>query len=522
MIGPSVFNGKGFNGVGNGIYEIMEVLGTRAVNLIPMPKEMDITEDAVKLGEDWGIVAEGVSPSVHALYAECLSLPIRDKPHKLLFSRADAPPEGYELDIRKDRIEVRASDERGFINALRTIRQLANGDVVPVGHVRDYPSLSLRGFHVNFDSFIQMKVEDAKNLIRAAANLKLNTILFEYGPRFPFRKHAVVSAPSALTVEEVKEVVGFAEENHMEVIPLQQSIGHLRYLLMHDDYEDIREPPSDYYMIEDKPYALDQVCPMNPRSFEVITDLITEVIELHHGSRFFHIGADETRQLGMCPECRAEEARTGKAGVYLKLVNRVCEWLHEKGKVPILWDDVICANPEALSSLNRNAWLMYWDYWTTGDPSPRVIARGTRSAGFDRRWLGEWFDELPAKWLPSILEGGSRRRAKSFEEDLGPKYLSYFKKYLGTGFPKYLKAFPYIEFYQDNGFNVIAGPTAIGNDELWHGLPNFVRFIPNIHAFAQRCIENGKVPGMITTAWYNYPPEMLYLGLIATAKFTWE
>jgi hypothetical protein len=494
----------------------------RIANLIPMPKEIDLGEGTVKLGEEWGIVRGDTPASVCGFYAESLSLPIRNNLKKLLFSKADVPPEGYELEIGLDRIEVGASDDRGYVNALRTIKQLADGNVLPIGHVRDYPSLSLRGFHVNFDSFIQMSAEDAKNLIKAAAKLKLNTILFEYGPRFPFRRHSVIRSPSALTAEEVKEVVGFAAENHMEVIPLQQSIGHLRYLLMHDDYADIREPPSDYFKAEGKPYSLSQVCPMNPRSFEVITDLMTEIIELHRDSKFFHIGADETRQLGMCPECKAEEARTGKAGVYLKLVNKVCEWLHEKGKTPILWDDILCAHPEALNSLNKNAWLMYWDYWTMSDPSPRVIARGTRSVGYDRRWLDEWFDELPAKWLPSILEDTPRGEGKSLEDDLGTKYLDYFRKYLGDGYPKYLKAFPYLEFYQDHGYEVIAAPTAIGNHERWHGLPNFVRFIPNIHAFAQRCIKNGKVPGMITTAWYNYPPEILYLGLIATAKFTWE
>ncbi|MBO3804275.1 MAG: family 20 glycosylhydrolase [Candidatus Brockarchaeota archaeon] len=487
-----------------------------------MPKEIDLTEDTVRLGDGWGIAAGGESPSVRDLYSKSLSVPVQDRPRKIIFSRADVPPEGYELEICKERIEVRASDDRGYVNALRTMKQLANGDELPTGRVRDRPSLSLRGFHVNFDSYVQMKADDAKNLIKAAANMKLNAILLEYGPRFPFRKHSAIRSPSALTVEEVREVVGFAAENHVEVIPLQQSIGHLRYLLAHDDYEDIREPPSDYYTVEGKPYALDQVCPMNPRSFEVITDLMAEVIELHPGSKFFHIGADEARQLGMCAKCRAEEAKKGKAGVYLNLVNRVCEWLHERGRTPILWDDILCAHPEALKDLNRNAWLMYWDYWTVSDPSPRVVARGTRSAGYDRRWLGEWLDELPARWLPSILEGARRAGGRSFEEELGPKYLSYFKRYLGGGFPKYLRAFPYIEFYQDNGFQVIAAPTAIGDGELWHGLPNFARFVPNIRAFARRCIENGKVPGLITTAWYNYPPEILYLGLVATAKFTWE
>jgi len=494
----------------------------RIANLIPRPKEMDFSEDTVRLGEEWGIVRGDAPQSVCSLYAQRLSLPIRDRPKKLLFSKLDAPPEGYELEIGEDKIEVRAPDDRGYVNALRTMKQLANGNMLPIGRVRDYPSLSMRGFHINFDSFIQMGVEEARNLIKTAANLKLNTVLFEYGPRFPFRKHSVIRSSSALTVEEVKEIVGFAEENHMEAIPLQQSIGHLHHLLIYEDYADIREPPSDYYMIDGKPYALDQVCPMNPRSFDVITELITEVMELHSNSRFFHIGADEARQLGICPKCRVEETRTGKAGVYLHLVNKVCEWLHKKGKIPILWDDILCAHPEALKCLNKNAWLMYWDYWTISDPSPRVIARGTRSLGYDQRWLDEWRDEIPAKWLPSLLRRMPAERGRSFEEDLGPKYITYFKKYLGDGFPKYLKAFPYIEFYQDHGFKVIAAPTAIGNHEWWHGLPNFVRFIPNIHTFAQRCIENGKVPGMITTAWYNYPPEILYLGLIATAKFTWE
>ena len=54
----------------------------------------------------------------------------------------------------------------------------------------------------------------------------------------------------------------------------------------------------------------------------------------------------------------------------------------------------------------------------------------------------------------------------------------------------------------------------------WHGMPDFPRFGENIHCFARRCID-AKAGGLITTAWYNRAPEMLYSGLVSTAEFAW-
>jgi len=43
----------------------------------------------------------------------------------------------------------------------------------------------------------------------------------------------------------------------------------------------------------------------------------------------------------------------------------------------------------------------------------------------------------------------------------------------------------------------------------------------NIFEFTRRCIEEGAL-GIIGTSWMNYPPEVLYPGILATAKFSWE
>ena len=96
-----------------------------------------------------------------------------------------------------------------------------------------------------------------------------------------------------------------------------------------------------------------------------------------------------------------------------------------------------------------------------------------------------------------------------------------FRKYLGKGFPVRCTAFPFVDLYLDKGFSVLGAPTALGNtvDDIY-GLPNFMRFRKNIYAFAQKC-RKCALPGMITTAWFDFAPELLETGMICTANDLW-
>ena len=161
---------------------------------------------------------------------------------------------------------------------------------------------------------------------------------------------------------------------------------------------------------------------------------------------------------------------------------------------------------------------MYWDYWTTSDPSPLLVARGCSPVvTYDERWDGEWSGEL-SEVTRATLERFAR--PAKLEETLTSEYMTTYRKYLGEQFPKYVRAFPYLEYYLDKGRVVYGAPTCSGNHSYWHTLPDIPRYVENIKTFADRCIESGAA-GVVTTAWYNRSPEFLYAGLLATAEFTW-
>ena len=476
-------------------------------------KESSFTGESVLVDTDWGVTDRSGVDALARRYADSFGLAAAPGRRNItLTCNRDLPDEEYRLEIRPDGIEVAACGQRGFLHALSTLTQLRDGPVLPAGAVRDYPRLPMRGFQLMFESVRQLTADEAAKLITSAAKLKLNTVLMEFGPRFPFERHPAVRSPSALTAQEVRGLVDRAAALGVEAIPLQQSLGHLNYLLRHDEYADIREENEHR----------DQMCPLNPRSFQVFTQLAEEILAFFPGPRFMHIGADETRRLGVCPRCREEAARTSLGDLYVSHTNKVCEWLNERGITPILWDDILCAHPHVLDRLHESAWLMYWDYWTTESPSPLVVARynpGRRRGVvvYDARWETEWERELSDVTAETLKVFA---QPIAMETDLGEEFLRVYGDYLGDGFPKYIRAFPYLEYYQDQMRRVIGGPTMSGNHSDWLSLPDFPRYGRNIMAFAERCIE-ARAEGLVTTAWYDYPPEILYFGLVATAHFTW-
>jgi hypothetical protein len=377
-----------------------------------------------------------------------------------------------------------------------------------VGTIRDWPRLPVRGLQLMVEKIHQLDEQQIISLIRSAARHKLNALLIEFGDRFPFEgDHEVAASPSALTRPQLRRIVDEAKDLGLEIIPLVQCMGHLEWLLQHEQYAEIRE--------EDEVRA--QLCPGKERSAEIWGELTEQVLDFIGGCDRLHIGGDETRQLGECPECAARVEEAGKGRLYADHVNRVCEWLDERGIAPIIWDDILCAHPETMEHLHESAQVMYWDYWTTQDPSPLLVARGSGSVVYDERWNSEWEDELS-----EVTRKALNRFARPIrmDQDLTEEYLSVYRKYLGDQVPKYVRALPYIEYYQDRGRVVYGAPTCSGNHSYWHTLPDIPRHGDNMKTFADRCIE-ANAEGMITTAWYNRSPELLHFGIVATAEFTW-
>jgi hypothetical protein len=220
--------------------------------VVPRPEKVIQYEGQIELGEGWGLIGGDDRTRQEWLDTFRLSSVAQDR--NVILSLRAMDPEAYEIYIEQEDLRVAAGSQVGLRFALKTLFQFSPDGRFPQAKIEDGPSLKMRGFHVNFDSFRQMDMDEASYVLNSAAKLKLNTNLFEYSNRFPFKKHARIKAPTALTLEEVTELLKMARDHDLEVIPLQQSIGHLDYLLLDDHYAWIRE----------EEVHKDQLCPLHP------------------------------------------------------------------------------------------------------------------------------------------------------------------------------------------------------------------------------------------------------------------
>ena len=432
----------------------------------------------------------------------------------LRLTSREMPREHYRLVFDEHHIQVTAGDEAGFRHARQTLRQLATRPFVPAGEIDDGPGLALRGFHLNLQNCRRLDAHQAVNFIETAARYKLNAILVEYGARFPFRSHESIVDAAAVTPGEIETLNARAAACGVRLIPLQQSLAHLEYALADESLAYLRERP-------DKPNLM---CPADPAALELFKSLAGEIMAAHPDAPWFHIGGDEARKFGHCPRCADLVRQHGHGEVFGRYVAKVARWVLEQGKRPIIWDDTLCAHPSAIDHLPKETIIMYWDYIAVADPTPVLIPRMAHATGGPRvahDW--SWFLRRRRGRVSDVQADVMRTYSKParLKSALGAEYVREFGKYLGDGFPQWIRALPYLEYYQDRGHDVITAPTGMGNGDTTGGLPNFARFEDNIRTHAARCKQNGRALGLITTAWYDVPPEMLHRSLLLTAQLCW-
>jgi len=180
----------------------------------------------------------------------------------------------------------------------------------------------------------------------------MNTIIMEYEGSFPYRTNGIISNRYAYTREEVKAFVQHCATKNIDVIPLQQCLGHLEYILQFDRYA---------YLREDK-YDVSQLCPLKrAEAHDFYAGLIDEVIALH-SSEYIHIGGDEAFLLGHCDECNLFAREHGKSQLYVDYISMITNLIIEKGKIPVLWADIVMKHPEAIDQLPEECILVNWNY----------------------------------------------------------------------------------------------------------------------------------------------------------------
>lgn len=305
-----------------------------------------------------------------------------------LVTDATLKSEAYKLEITIKKITIRASDLQGFYYALQSIRQLLPSAIeseqvtenvdwtVPALTITDQPRFGYRGLLVDVARFFSPK-ENLLRIIDCMAMLKLNKLhlhlvddngwrieIKKYpllteigscrvdrpGKTFPERRNLRQGEPTVekgfYTQDEIREIVRYAQERHIEVIPEIEMPAHSNAALA--AYPLLSCPVVDKF-IGVLPglggnHADVIFCAGNDSVFTFLQDILDEVLELFP-SKYIHLGGDEARKTHWeeCPLCQARmkaENLENTEELQGYFMARVARYVQNKGREVIGWDEL--------------------------------------------------------------------------------------------------------------------------------------------------------------------------------------
>lgn len=268
-------------------------------------------------------------------------------------------PESYTLSVLGDRVDVEASASAGVFWATQSLLQLLSGSGKICGvHLRDAPRFSWRGAHLDVARHF-FPVSFIQRFLDWMALHKLNVFHFhlteDQGWRiqldaFPRLTEvgSVRNGPSGAyggyyTKAEIREIVEYARERHILVVPEIEMPGHAIAALA--AYPEL-SCTSAQLQVETRWGIFDDVfCVGNDQTIQFLERVIDEVVELFD-SEYFHIGGDECPKTRWrsCPRCQARISDLGLKNedeLQSWFVSRMSQYLAAKGKRLVGWDEIL-------------------------------------------------------------------------------------------------------------------------------------------------------------------------------------
>jgi hexosaminidase len=279
-------------------------------------------------------------------------------------SPASLHEEGYVLVAGKDGVVIGGQTSAGVFYGLQTLKQLVRGEgpnaYIQGVRITDWPAMRWRGVSDDISRGPIPTVDYVKRQLRAFAAFKLNMHSFYMEHVFSSSEHPLIGpAGGSLTPEEIRELVAYAHSYHIEMVPEQQTFGHLHKALKLEKYNPLAETP----------YG-DVLSPQQEGTYKLVADWYRELNELFPG-RFFHIGEDETFELGEGQSREAARTR-GVGAVYFEHLNRVRDLLKPYNRKLMFWGDIALNHPNLIGQIPKDLIVANWDYAPRDDYNSRI------------------------------------------------------------------------------------------------------------------------------------------------------
>jgi hypothetical protein len=350
-----------------------ETSAISGLGLLPAPKEIHLGEGAFVVTPASRIVLDARHATEDRTAAEMLQAEVRERGGITLpigpaaaaakgggvlslerLVDKDLDDQGYVIRATPSGIVVSGKTTQGLFYGVQTLRQLLRPEGkrlrCPAVTIRDWPTMPWRGVHDDVSRGPIPTLDYMKKEIRTLSEYKINLFALYMEHVFDSRSQPLVApGEAAITADEIKELVSYAKKYHVTILPEQQAFGHLHHVLKYEAYSDLAETPHGHVLT-----------PTNPGTYDFIRQVYSEIAPLFPGP-FFHIGSDETFELGRGrTKALAEEKGLGR--VYLEHLQKVAEIMRPYHKELLFWGDIAVKYPELLTLLPKDMIAVPWDY----------------------------------------------------------------------------------------------------------------------------------------------------------------
>jgi hypothetical protein len=262
--------------------------------------------------------------------------------------------EGYVILSRPRGLAIIAATGAGLFYGAQTVKQLIVGNGkdahLQTGTIRDWPALPHRGLDDDLSRGPVPTLEFQKRQVRTLAAYKLNIYSPYFEHTLQYSASPLVAPPGgSMSAADVAELVRYAAEYHVTVVPEQEAFGHLHHVLKYEQFSPLGETPHGQVL-----------SPVQPGSLALIKQWFTQIAQ-QFPSPWVHIGADETNELGK-GQTKDLVVQRGLDQVYVDFLTQIHGVIQPTGKRILFWGDLAWHNPDLVSALPKDMIGVPWVY----------------------------------------------------------------------------------------------------------------------------------------------------------------
>lgn len=283
--------------------------------------------------------------------------------------------QGYHLVVDPETILLEVNTEIGLFYGVCTLIQIIEGSTemrvisspiqmscIPCLEIHDWPDFPNRGVMLDISRDKVPSMETVFNLVDLLASWKINQLQLYTEHTFAYQDHREVWAEaSPFTASEIQALDAFCRERYVELVPNQNSFGHMEHWLKHAKYRRLAEIPDVSENPSPTIISPSCLCPLDPGSFDLIRGLYDELLP-NFSSHQLNVGCDETFELGK-GRSKQESNRVGIGHVYLNYLLKLYKDVSRRGFTMQYWADMVLSQPELVPELPPGEMIaLIWGY----------------------------------------------------------------------------------------------------------------------------------------------------------------